>query len=155
MSGFKNFIPKKLIQARKNYIHYKVKRCVKTLLDNSKDKEIEAVFDFIEKNPLHWFPYEWTKKYNPENISVHFDEAAQMHFVYHGAHKLYYPKNLSKQQVADGYNGILLEQDIDSPHRYEAEGFNVSQGDVISELGAAEASWALENIEKAKNSVYI
>jgi hypothetical protein len=49
---------------------------------------------------------------------------------------------------------MLLEQDADSPHCCPSEGFCVEEGDVIADVGAAEAIWALSNIEYA-SKVYL
>ena len=73
-----------------------------------------------------------------------------MHYVYHKNKKLYFPKNLNKEQIACVYNGLITEQDEYSPHRYETSDYTVKSGDIIADIGTAEGMWALENIEKAK-----
>jgi len=146
------YIPRFILDARLNFIRAQMKRYVKNLAETSKDKEIEEISDFLKNNPVQLFPYEWIKHYKSENIDAHFDEKSHMYFVYAGANKLYFPKNFSKQKSADYYNSILIEQDEHSPHRYETGQFKVSQGDVIAEIGAAEAFWTLSNIEKVKEA---
>jgi hypothetical protein len=63
---------------------------------------------------------------------------------------LYFPEAWNDEQVKSYYNSLLVEQDIDSPHRYAAPGYEVREGDVIADIGAAEGIWALDNVEKAK-----
>ena len=52
------------------------------------------------------------------------------------------------------FNSLLLEQDPDSPHRYLTSEFDVKQGDVIVDVGAAEGNFSLSVIEKA-SKVYL
>jgi hypothetical protein len=47
-------------------------------------------------------------------------------------------------------NWLLLEQDIDSPHRYEYSDFQVKNGDIVVDCGVAEGNFALSIVEKAQ-----
>lgn len=52
------------------------------------------------------------------------------------------------------YSQLLLEQNIDSPHRYFTENFHVSKGDVFVDVGAAEGMISLDVVELA-SKIYI
>lgn len=111
-------------------------------------QEIKEIINFFEKNPFSVFPYEFIKKYKlPE---VFYDEGCETHYVLHNGKKLYMPGEWDESKCANYYKSICIEQDIDSPHRYETEKYTVKTGDIIADIGAAEGIWALENIEKAK-----
>jgi hypothetical protein len=72
-----------------------------------------------------------------------------MKYVFHYGKKMYFPKTWNDDSICDYYNGLLIEQDINSPHRYETPDFCVKDGDVIADIGAAEGIWALTYAEKA------
>ena len=44
----------------------------------------------------------------------------------------------------------MLEQDIESPHRYLTADFNVQEGDIVVDVGVAEGNFALDVIDKVK-----
>jgi len=67
----------------------------------------------------------------------------------HENKRLYFPENWNTERIRDCYNNLCIEQDKDSPHRYEADGYIVQEGDVIADVGAAEGIWALNYTEKA------
>jgi hypothetical protein len=110
-------------------------------------EEIKEIIDFFQKNLFSIFPYEFIHKYKlPE---VLYDNDYKMHYVLHKGKKLYMPSAWNENECANYYKDLCIEQDVDSPHRYEVENYMVKEGDVIVDIGAAEGIWALENVEKA------
>lgn len=73
-----------------------------------------------------------------------------MKYVIHEKKRLYFPKDWEIENIRSYYNNLCIEQDKDSPHRYETDRFVVQEGDVIADVGAAEGIWALHNAEKAE-----
>jgi hypothetical protein len=100
------------------------------------------------------FPYKFTEKYISKEISVYTDSPCNLKYVLHEGKKLYLPKWMNLNEIQGYYNGLLIEQDADSPHCYAKEGFYVEEGDVIADVGCAEAIWALSNVERA-SKVYL
>jgi len=115
---------------------------------NEQDGEIKEIIDFMKKYGFSIYPYEFMTKYNPTNVEVFGD------YVLHQGKRLYFPSDHSPQQIQVYYNALLAEQDENSPHRYEVDGFRVEEGDVICDIGTAEGIWALSNVEKA-SKVYL
>ncbi len=112
-------------------------------------EEVKSVISFFENNSFSAFPYEFTKKYNLCDVEVHDDPSCRMKYVVHKGKKLYFPADFPKEQIGEKYNELLIEQDENSPHRYETPEFRVKEGDVIADIGAAEGIWALENANAA------
>ncbi len=81
---------------------------------------------------------------------VQYDEDAKMCYVIWNGKRMYYPKSHSKLYVASEVNFVHLEQDINSPHRYLQEDFQVDEGDIVIEAGVAEGNFALDIVEKAQ-----
>jgi hypothetical protein len=73
-----------------------------------------------------------------------------MRYVLHENKRLYFPEAWETEFIRAYYNGLCIEQDKDSPHRYEVGGYVVQEGDVIADVGTAEGIWALNNAEKAE-----
>jgi len=115
-------------------------------------EEIKEIIDFFKKNLFHIFPYEFIHKYELPNVL--YDNDCKMHYILHKGKKLYMPSTWSENECANYYKDLCIEQDMDSPHRYETENYMVKNGDVIVDLGAAEGIWALENAEKA-SKIYL
>ena len=116
---------------------------------NTDDPEIIEIIDFIKKHGVSIFPYEFSRKYHASDIDVFFDNTTKMRYVIHENKKLYFPEDWNDENIQIHYNGMRMDQDENSPHRYEADGFVVREGDIIADVGAAEGIWALSNVEKA------
>lgn len=121
-------------------------------LTNVTDPEFYEIIDFFKGHHrlIEWYPYVFTRKYFAIDIDVHFDISTKTQYVMHGNKKLYFPENWTRKYIRDYYNNLCLEQDENSPHRYETDTFVVGEGDIIADVGAAEGIWALSYAEKAK-----
>lgn len=116
--------------------------------------EVQLVLNFLRKNPLCLFPYNFTRKYQTLNIGVYKDHERSLHYVLYNGKRMYFKKSWPAAVIKDAFVNLLMEQDTESPHRYLAGNFNVNFNDVVADVGAAEGIFALSVIEKAKK-VYI
>jgi hypothetical protein len=116
---------------------------------DKQDVEVLEIIQYFERNPFSIFPYDFTKKYRSDEIEVFVDKSCKMRYVLHDNKRLYFPKHLDSNAVRFIYNHLCIEQDIDSPHRYETPDYTVKEGDVIADIGTAEGNWALNYAEKA------
>jgi hypothetical protein len=114
------------------------------------DQEILEIIEFLGNNLFSVFPYNFINKYNPNEIKVYYDEESEMKYVLHDNKRLYFPKGWSWGAISNYYNDLCIEQDMDSPHRYETPEYTVKEGDIIADIGAAEGIWALTYAERAK-----
>jgi hypothetical protein len=128
----------------------KIKRYFLGLDKSRQDREVAQIIEYFEYGfPFSVFPYSFRSRHNVNAIGVFYDEACKMRYVLHDGKRMYFPQTWDEERVRGYYNGLLIEQDIDSPHRYETEEFCVQNGDVIADIGAAEGIWALTCVEKA------
>jgi len=149
----KKIVPQAIRIKRLEYLKHRKKiKIVKYLKRSSEfdDEEKKEIVNYFAKNPLAVFPYEFTKKYNPKDVVVHTDNENNMKCVWHEKKRLYFKKNWSEEKIQNYYNGILLEQDVESSHRYETADFYVKENDVVVDVGVAEGNFALSVVEKAK-----
>ena len=65
------------------------------------------------------------------------------------------PDPLQNSNIKAMHNQLLSEQDVDSPHRYERDGWGVRDGDVVVDAGAAEGFFALSVIDRARRVVLV
>ena len=142
---------KRIKYIKKEIIAYLEAECAQ-----SDDTEKKDILDCLKqrKTGSIVFPYKFTEKYTSETISVYTDSQCRLKYVLYEGKKLYFPKRLSVKNIQRYYNGLLIEQDSDSPHCYAGEGLYVEEGDVIADVGCAEAIWALSNVERA-SKVYL
>ena len=118
----------------------------------SEDKEIIEVLNFLKKNELRIFPYNFIFKYKEQEIEVHFDEYINLKFVYlNKTKKLFFKKRWSKSRIRKAFNQLLIEQDPLSPHRYLTKDFNVNENSIVADIGCAEANFSLDIIDKVKH----
>jgi hypothetical protein len=116
--------------------------------DMTDDKR--EILDYLKHNSISVFPYFYTEKYKHEDVVVNRDNDKGMYYVLQDGKRLYFKKDWDEKQIQIYYNGLLMEQDIASPHRYETSNFHVSEGDVVVDAGVAEGNFALSIIEKVK-----
>ena len=114
-------------------------------------EQLEVV-DYLEINPLAIFPYPFEHKYSPADIEVDSDKALGMRYVMFEGKKLYFKKRWKSERIRRGFSDLMREQDINSPHRYLVPDFDVSEDDVIADIGAAEGNFSLSVIERVKKA---
>ena len=96
------------------------------------------------------FPYCFVRKYKLQNVVVYEDDSCGLLYVLQEGKRMYFPAAWSRGAVVKYYNGLLIEQDAQSPHRYEYGSFRVEQGDVVVDVGTAEGNFALLVAERAR-----
>ena len=112
-------------------------------------EEISKVLDFIKNRKIAMIPYHFQDEYIENSIEVLDDKETGLRYVTHEGKRLYFKKRWSKKRIRLSFNELRREQDLRSPHCYEADGFKVENGDVLVDIGAAEGIYALSNVEQA------
>jgi len=114
-------------------------------------KEKEEIVKYLSNNPLEVFNYPFVRKYKNVEDKILFDDEYRLYYTEHNNKKMYFSRKLdSVKKAALYYKSILVEQDIDSPHRYMQDEFYVKNGDVVVDVGVAEGNFALEIIDLVK-----
>ena len=119
---------------------------------NEISSEIQDAVDFLRENlySISPYPHPFTKKYHPKKIKVFRDKGLKMNYVLHDGKKLYFKSKMNGYNVRNAYSDLLVEQDLESPHRYETREFSVLNGDIVADIGSAEGIFALSVVERAK-----
>jgi hypothetical protein len=112
--------------------------------------EQREVLGFLEKNPFSIFPYPFGPLYKPSDIEVIFDHDPGINYVIFEGKKLYFKKRWKADRIRRGFSDLLREQDPASPHRYLTPQFDVSENDVIADIGAAEGNFSLSVIDRVR-----
>lgn len=133
-----------LKQLRNDIINY-----YSTLPNDQLTNEHRQVIQYLRNNPIYVFPYSFRYKYKPNQVKVHYDEKRDLRYVLMDGKRLYFKRSLDDVKIQKIYSSLLTEQDIDSPHRYLVNDFQVSEKDVVVDVGAAEGNFSLSIIEKA------
>jgi hypothetical protein len=130
-------------ELRKNAVAY---------LAQAADPEFRTAGDFLAKRGMEMFPYAYIDKYNAGDIQVFSDDSCGLYYVLFQGKRLYARRGMLPSAVKRMVNSLLSEQDPDSPHCYVTAGFDVKQGGVLYDLGAAEGIFALMCIEKVSKA---
>lgn len=115
--------------------------------------------EFLIHNDELIFPYPQTKKL--KNIKSGIDNSTRMPYIIHNGKRLYFPNNMAESLAISTYKNFIETECIlgggfreKAPHQYESKTFYVNDGDILLDIGCAEALFALEHIEKVKK-VYL
>ncbi|WP_299701025.1 FkbM family methyltransferase [uncultured Pontibacter sp.] len=118
---------------------------------NKKTEEINEVLTFIKKYDVVTFPYPFIYDYDIQGVKVYHDERLNLPYVLLQEKRLYYKRSWTTSQIQENFNFLSIEQDPRSPHRYLTDTFQVNDGDVVADIGAAEGNFGLSVIEKVAN----
>lgn len=115
------------------------------------DPEILNVIEYLKKHSLQIFNYEFTSKYKKEKYDIQFDKKVGLYYTFFENKRMYFAKFLdTADKVENYYRQIMMEQDINSPHRYLTDIFQVTKNSVVIDAGVAEGNFALSIIDKVK-----
>ena len=117
-----------------------------------------AEISFLCKSPrLEALPY--PRRDGPATVasSSHgYDRDIQLPFAVHDGKRLYFPRSESPRQAYAAYRNFMDNEGIlgcglrvKSPHSYITKAHNVERGDVVIDIGCAEALFALHYAEVA------
>lgn len=138
----------------KNYFYFEI---LKIRYNGCTNPEINGLIHYAEINGLDIFNYPFAKKMYDQTKwqSVYYDDSEGLWYADFKGKKLYFAKKYDTEyKAAKYYNGLLVEQDPDSPHRYLSDSFNVNDGDIVVDCGAAEGIFSLGIIDRARE-VYL
>lgn len=103
------------------------------------------------------FPY--TPSFFKSNPKYGFDPSEKLPFIIHKGKKLFFPKNFSKVEIFRIYDSYINKEHIlekgdigKAPHQYQSPEFQISNNDVLLDIGCAEAILALDNIDIIKKA---
>lgn len=121
-------------------------------------KKFSDELDFLKKHSTAMvFPYERTKQETASPCG--YDSQEKLPFVLHKEKKLYFPNNISPQEAFHAYDNYINNEHIleknyigKAPHQYQTLDFQINQGDILLDIGCAEALLTLDNIEKIKKA---
>ena len=116
--------------------------------------EINEGIKYLKWHKFSHFPYKWTKKYDNLLPEVFHDEAYKCFYTFCEGKRMFFPKHFTQNHVIWAVRTILKEQDINSPHLYLDNNFQIGPGSIVVDAGVAEGNFALSVVEKAKK-VYI
>ena len=118
---------------------------------HSPDYESEA--NFILQNGYAQYPYKRLREL--ETFDSGFDKIEKLPFVVHKGKRLYFPKTESEEwcreyyAICAGVEAILGGKYLEKhPHQYQSANCKIEDGDVLADVGCAEALMVLDNIEK-------
>ncbi|MDE5779181.1 MAG: glycosyltransferase [Lachnospiraceae bacterium] len=119
--------------------------------NNKVNKDMLPYIDYIKQNGLDTFNASFKDKYLQSVIEVFRDEDLGLYYTFYCGKKMYLSAAFdSEEKVRQYVRSIMIEQDVESPHRYFTDSFYVSDGDVVLDAGVAEGNFALEIIDKVK-----
>lgn len=115
--------------------------------------------DYIQKNGLTNFPYKALQEVPP--FESGYDNRLHLPYVVHKGKRLYFPYSYPVDMCIKMYTSYIGEECLlggryreKQPHQYVTDTFTIDEGDVLVDVGCAEALLSLDNIEKV-SKVYL
>lgn len=122
--------------------------------------EYSSEISYIKKTNDLIFPYKKIKNMDAPIAAI--DSEINMPYVIHNGKRLYFPSRITLEQAQYLYcyyveNECILGSGYreKEPHKYESESVKVEEGDVLLDIGCAEALFTLEHIEKIKKAYLV
>ena len=130
-----------------------------SLISQTSPEEYREEAKYVLENGMVNFPYKQTKVM--EDFSSGIDKKNKLPFVLHKGKRLYFPQTYSLFCCECMYRSYISEECIlgggyreKTPHQYQTENFKVEEGDVLIDVGCAEALLSLDVIDKV-SKVYL
>ena len=122
-------------------------------------EEYRSESDYIQKNGITVFPYKVIT--DVPDFESGFDDSLKLPYVCHKGKRLYFPQTYSIEKCIQMYRSYIGEECLlggeyreKQPHQYLTGTFNIKAGDVLVDVGCAEALLSLDCIEKV-SKVYL
>lgn len=114
--------------------------------------EKQQIIDYIIQNGVKMYCYSFYDEYMEKDVPVYLDDKNGMYYGIFLSHKMYLSRKLDTLEKAKNYfRYTFMEQDIRSPHCYLTEAFQIKEGEVGIDIGAAEGVFALSVLDKVKH----
>lgn len=136
-------------RVRRRRLKNKVVEYLEGIPPQSIPDDQKEVLEYIREHDISVFPYNFPEEYDPSEIEIFQDAEIGLHYMMWEGKRLYFRSGLRKSKAVRVFNRLLLEQDVRSPHRYLSEDFDIAEGDVVVDVGAAEGNFSLSVVEKA------
>lgn len=139
----------------KNYFHARRFLSKYDREEYTSDLEIREVVDYVKKTGLKVFNYPFANNYLEYPVDVKWDDEKKLFYAIYYGKRMYMAKKYTKEEeVVDYIRTLMREQDVDSPHRYITDHFQIDKGSVLVDAGVAEGNFALEHIDEV-SKVYL
>jgi hypothetical protein len=64
-------------------------------------KDEREVINYLKRNNIHYFPYNFQRNYKYKNIKVFFDLFRNLSYVMHNEKRLYFKKTWNEDKISD------------------------------------------------------
>jgi hypothetical protein len=121
--------------------------------------KFQKEIDFLkEQKEIAVFPYKNIKQL--DTIDSGYDTEKALPYVIHNNRRLYFVRSLTEEEAAGTYRNFIENENIlgggymeKTPHQYQSETFHVKNGDILLDIGCAEALFALNVIDKVRKVI--
>lgn len=111
-----------------------------------RDKNRRAAYIFMGKYGITNYPFSSSLLYKSLSPEVFINEENKLKYIKHNGKDLYFPSFFSNDNICSLYRDLVIEQDVNSPHRY-VNSYGQLRGKILLDVGAAEGIFALDTID--------
>lgn len=118
--------------------------------EDKDDPQVAGIIDYIDKRGrIDPISYDFVEEYQALPVAVEWDGVCGMRYVPYRGRKMYFPRSWDEDRIVSYYRSVAMEQDERSPHCYAKGSYEVKEGDIVVDAGAAEGIFALNCVERA------
>ena len=115
----------------------------------------QSEIDFLKEHVSHWMICtdelaKFRKNFVDEIETIQFDYKRELYYAVRNGRKMYFKRSMDKETAIRYFTITCFEQSSHSAHRYLDKDFNVEEGSIVLDVGAAEGIFGLDVIDKVK-----
>ena len=123
--------------------------------NGTEDEEIEEIMEYVQKKKqLRVFNYPFVEKYKKISCTVCKDRENRYYIPYNN-HKMYFKRDMPKRFISYYFRVMMMEQDLESPHRYLTDDFTVADDSIVVDAGVAEGNFSLAIVDKVQKIILV
>lgn len=123
---------------------------------DTKDWDYSSEFRSFVDNGVSNFPYQKCKEFG--KVCGGYNKTLKLPYVLHKQKKLYFSKDINLESALNKYKNYIEVECLlgggymeKAPHQYQTDTFRVEKGDILVDVGCAEALLSLDVIDKVSH----
>lgn len=124
-----------------------LKSLIRSYHAGSTDVEVIKMLTYLDHHPVRMIPYDFVDEYDANSIVIRIDDSTGYPWVEVSGRKVFFPKEFSREYIRTAVCTALMEQDVRSPHCYNAGRFCFNAEGAGVFVGASDGMYCLSVLE--------
>ncbi|MDR2496365.1 MAG: FkbM family methyltransferase [Tannerellaceae bacterium] len=149
--GYLKYLKQKVTRTPRYLLTKKVREYLSSSELKLNEYDRKGILYFLRFNLIDTFNYPYLHKYRFRRVRVFSDQDRGLSFVITPqGHRLYFKRDMTKQEIVMSYNSLCSELDNASPHNYNFDNLRVTEDSILADIGSADGLFSLGYVNKIK-----